>query len=766
MSEAGLRAARTKMRSAKVSPAAIRVFEHYYAQLERGETGLIPEADIEPLVDLPTIETLPDDPAAASEALGKTVLIRPNGGLGTSMGMSRAKSLLPVRDGLSFLDLIVAQVRHARAATGARLPLLLMNSFRTQADTLRALERYPDLPVDGLPLDFLQNSEPKILADDLTPASWPADRSLEWCPPGHGDIYTALFGDGLLERLLDLGYRYAATANADNLGAAPDGRIAAWFAASGAPYAAEVTPRTPADLKGGHLAVRRSDGRVILRETAQTAPEEMRYFTDGDRHPYAHTNNLWFDLEALHRALTEREGLLGLPLIRNAKTLDPTDPDSPAVYQIETAMGAAIGSFPGATALVVGRDRFLPVKTTNDLMVVRSDAYALGRDGVPRLVSDRTPLVTLDSRHYRRIADFDAHFPHGTPSLREASSLSVAGAWTFGSGVRARGDAALADPGEPVSVPDYAVVDAGGVRRTAPRPTGAQYELRHGDQVAVVTEVGAHLRQYRVGERDVIVPFGEDDLPSAVHGGVLWPWPNRIRDGRYAVDGVEYQLDLSEPERHNAIHGLVRSTRWTLAGRGPGWLTLALDLLPSVGYPFALRAELRYALGDDGLEATLTTTNLTDAAAPLGVGFHPWLSPGAHRLDDCTLQVDAGRWVRADDRLLPVEETALPAEFDFRQARPLGATVLDDGFVDVPQGRAWVRLTDPDGVQAACWFEEGFACWQLCTGDGLPGAARAGLAAEPMTCTADAFRTGDRLVRLEPWASHTCRFGLSLTRAD
>ncbi|HEX6888215.1 MAG TPA: UTP--glucose-1-phosphate uridylyltransferase, partial [Candidatus Nanopelagicales bacterium] len=387
-----------------------------------------------------------------------TVLIKLNGGLGTSMGMDRAKSLLPVREGRSFLDLIAAQVRHARQAYGARLPLILMNSFRTREDSLAALAVHPDLAVPDLPLDFLQHREPKLLAADLTPVTWPADPSLEWCPPGHGDLYTAILASGVLEALLEAGYRYANTSNADNLGAAPSAELAGWFAASGAPYAAEVCRRTAADRKGGHLAIRKADGRLILRDTAQTAPEEMDYFTDEHRHPYFHTNNLWFDLRALHAALTSRGAVLGLPLIRNVKHVDPTDPSSPEVIQVETAMGAAVEVFEGAQAVVVGRERFLPVKTTNDLLLLRSDAYAVGPDGVPRLVADPAPLVDLDRRCYTTVADLGARFPAGPPSLRQARSLTVRGDWTFGAGVVARGDVVLGDVGEPRAVPDGAVL--------------------------------------------------------------------------------------------------------------------------------------------------------------------------------------------------------------------------------------------------------------------------------------------------------------------
>lgn len=295
-------------------------------------------------------------------------------------------------------------------------------------------------------------------------------------------------------------------------------------------------------------------------------------------------------------------------------------------------------------------------------------------------------------------------------------------------------------------------------------PTGRQFELRHGDQHAVVTEVGGALRSYRVGERDVVVPFAADELPPAVHGAVLAPWPNRVGDGRYVFDGEKYQLDLSEPERSNAIHGLVRHTRWTVAAHSDTAVQLDLDLVPRPGYPFSLRFSLSHDLGPDGLHVTLSTTNIGARVAPYGAGFHPWLSPGTHRLEDCTLSIDADSWIEVDERLLPVGETAvLPPDKDFRAPRRIGETRLDDGFV-AAGARSSVRMTDPDGVTATVWQEEGFACWQVFTGDGLPGAwLRSGLAAEPMTCAADAFRTGERLIRLAPGETHTCRFGLGLS---
>lgn len=454
MSTTGLHRAVDKMHRAGVPELAIDVFGSYYEQLEQGRTGLVPEDTIEPVLEVTDIDRVDAPAERQREALARTVMIKLNGGLGTSMGMDRAKSLLEVRDGLSFLDIIARQVRHTRQALGVALPLLLMDSFRTRDDSLAALAAYPDLPVDGLPPDFLQHQEPKLLVDTLEPVEWPADPSLEWCPPGHGDIYVALQTTGLLDELIARGYRYANASNADNLGAAPDGRIAGWFAASGAPYAPELCRRTPADRKGGHLGRRISDGRLILRDTAQTPEEDMRWFTDEHRHPYVHTNNLWFDLVALRGALAARDGIPGLPLIRNRKHVDPTDEASPEVYQVESALGAVIELFDDPAPVLVERGRFLPVKTTDDLLLLRSDAYDLGEDARLRLAADRACRVELDPQHYRRIADFEARFPAGAPSLRGATRLQVAGDWTFGAGVVARGDVRLADPGHPVTVPD------------------------------------------------------------------------------------------------------------------------------------------------------------------------------------------------------------------------------------------------------------------------------------------------------------------------
>lgn len=453
--DAALSVARVKMQAVGVSPTAIEVFSRYWQQLHDGETGTIAESDIEPVTSLDALADL--DPETDTKALAHTAVVKLNGGLGTSMGMDRAKSLLPVRGPHTFLDLIVAQVRQAREASGARLPLVLMHSFSTREDCLRALSAHPGLAVEGVAMDFLQSREPKLRADDLSPVEWSADPGLEWCPPGHGDLYVSMLTSGILDDLLAAGFRSAFVANSDNVGAAPSAALADWFASSGAPLAMEVCRRTAADRKGGHLAARTRDGRLVLRERAQVAPGDDDAFTDIRRHRYFNTNTLWLDLAQVRDVLRKRDGVLGLPMIRNDKRVDPNDPDSTPVIQIESAMGAAIEVFEGATAIEVPRARFRPVKTTDDLLLLRSDAFELDDDGTLDPAVDPLPLVTLGPA-FSGITGFDRRFPHGPPSLRRAQSLTVEGDWTFGRDVEVRGEVHLADTGRAEHVPDGTVL--------------------------------------------------------------------------------------------------------------------------------------------------------------------------------------------------------------------------------------------------------------------------------------------------------------------
>ena|SRR5487761_1754517 len=423
-------------------------------QLGEQQAGLLPGEDLKPLADLPCPDELPEpSPGQARDVLDRLVIVKLNGGLGTSMGLSGPKSLLEVKPGASFLDVLATQVLALRERHSARLPLVLMNSAITRDPSLEALRRYEDLSAPGVPLDFLQGVEPKIRADDFQPVRWPADPELEWCPPGHGDIYPALAASGTLDALLGAGLRYAFVSNSDNLGALADIRIAAWLAAEQVPFALEAVRGTAADRKGGHLACYQD--RLVLRETAQV-PDGDNSFTDVERWRWYNTNNIWMDLRALNDLQAADPAAPDLPLIVNRKTVDPRDQESTPVIQLESAMGAAIGSIPGARAIAVPRSRFAPVKTTNDLLVVRSDAYELTSDGQMKPSFDgEEPVVTLDDDYYKLLPDFEQRFPGGPPSLRRCRRFEVEGDVTFGADVVAVGDVRVTGP---CHVPDGAVL--------------------------------------------------------------------------------------------------------------------------------------------------------------------------------------------------------------------------------------------------------------------------------------------------------------------
>ena len=442
------------MRQEGLPEIAIDTFEHYEERLRSGEQGLLPEAELEPLTDVPSAEELPPGDETAIE---RVVVLKLNGGLGTSMGMTKAKSLLEVKEGHSFLEVIVRQVLHLREQHDAAIPLLLMNSFATRDDTLEALKQFPELEIEGVALDFVQGKVPKLLADDYEPVSWEADPALEWAPPGHGDVFTSLATSGTLSTLLERGYEYLFLSNSDNLGAVLEPRILSWFASQELPFLSEVVDRTEADRKGGHLARRGDGGGLVLRETAQVPEEDQGAFEDVQRHRFFNANSIWVNLHALERTLEERDGILGLPMIVNRKTVDPTDSSSPEVVQLETAMGAAIAVFDGAAAVHVPRPRFTPVKTTSDLLVVRSDAYELADDWTIQLTPEReaAPLVEL-SGEFKLLRDFEERFPAGAPSLRAAEQLEVEGDVRFGSGVVVRGQVRVEGP---AVIPDGAVLE-------------------------------------------------------------------------------------------------------------------------------------------------------------------------------------------------------------------------------------------------------------------------------------------------------------------
>lgn len=445
-----------RMRAERLPELFIGQFAHFFERLSGGEDGLISEADIRPVNGLENADNLPPScEQVGNDAVARTVIIKLNGGLGTGMGLTGPKSLLVVKDGLTFLDII------ARQAISFGVPLVLMDSFATQAESLAVLAKYATLN-HQLPHSFRQHKQPKVNAEDLLPVSWPDDPELEWCPPGHGDLYLALVTSGMLGRMLDLGYEYAFVSNADNLGAVLDPAILGYMASNRLPFLMEVADRTPADRKGGHLA-RRPDGQLVLREVAQCPEEDLVAFQDIERHRYFNTNNLWLHLPTLLKTLEERAYRLDLPMIRNQKTVDPRDPASTPVYQLESAMGSAIAVFQGAEAIRVPRSRFAPVKKSDDLLAVRSDAYELTPDNRIVLAPHRAgipPLIELDPAHYRFVSDLDRRFPSGVPSLHCCRSLRVLGEFEFGRDVELRGDVRFVNPAAGcIPVPDGLILE-------------------------------------------------------------------------------------------------------------------------------------------------------------------------------------------------------------------------------------------------------------------------------------------------------------------
>jgi aldose 1-epimerase len=303
-------------------------------------------------------------------------------------------------------------------------------------------------------------------------------------------------------------------------------------------------------------------------------------------------------------------------------------------------------------------------------------------------------------------------------------------------------------------------------------PTGTQYRISRGDERATVTEVGAAIREYghgkSQGEREVFQSYPERDVSWAFHGSVLLPWPNRVRDGRYAFDGVEHPLALTEPSRRNAIHGLVAWQQWSLLEHGVDSVALQCRTYPSPGYPFQLDTVVRYQLVEAGLTVTTTSVNAGDATCPYAIGFHPYVSTGnGVALDDCTLLIPASRRLLVDERLNPVgSELVEGTDSDFRAARSLRGRFLDDCFTGVlpdSSGRSWVHLASSDGGVVDVWADSSFGFWQVYSGDALPAPlTRRSLAIEPMTAAPNAFQSGDGLLRLEPGDSVTTQWGAQL----
>ena len=453
-----------RMRTDGQPPPAIASFLHFHRLLATGATGLLTAAEALPVERLTDYEELDGYELSGHEYVDQALILKFNGGLGTSMGLDLPRCLLPVRDGLTFLDYIARQVGYLQQQLDRHVPLMFMNSFHTREATLEALAAYPELR-NGIAPDFVQHRFPKINPATLEAATWPANPDREWCPPGHGDVFASLDTTGLLDELLAAGYRYVFLSNADNLGATLDIKILGYMVENRVPLLMEVANRTPSDRKGGHLAQNPAGG-LLLREFAQCPEAELDGFQDIRRYQFFNTNNLWAHLPSIKETLRSHCGFLPLPPIFNRKPVDPMDISTPEVIQMESAAGSSISVVPGAAALRVPRIRFLPVKRCEDLLIVQSDVYRTARSH--RLVMNpkrinpqprRSPTVRLDPRYYGHYRDLEARFPFGPPSLVRCLSLEVEGDVRFGRDVVIEGNVRIRNPkSSPLLIPDGTVL--------------------------------------------------------------------------------------------------------------------------------------------------------------------------------------------------------------------------------------------------------------------------------------------------------------------
>lgn len=299
-------------------------------------------------------------------------------------------------------------------------------------------------------------------------------------------------------------------------------------------------------------------------------------------------------------------------------------------------------------------------------------------------------------------------------------------------------------------------------------PSGAQFEIKHGDQRATVVEVGGGLREYSVAGRDVLEPYPLAAICDGAHGMPLIPWPNRLADGRYSFGGVEHQVALSEPETHNAIHGFLRWRSWQELTRSGSAVSVGNLLHPMPGYPYALDVRITYELGEQGLTVTTTARNVGSERCPYACGQHPYLAPGEGSVDDCTLELPAATRILTDEqRKLPVgREPVAGTPFDFRAARKVGGLELDSAFTELDRderGRVEVKLGCRDGRTVELWVDEAYEVIEIYSGDALaPSRRRTGLGVEPMSCPPNGLASGEGLVVLEPGQEHTASWGVRL----
>ncbi|KAI9007472.1 UTP--glucose-1-phosphate uridylyltransferase family [Phycomyces nitens] len=401
-------------------------------------------AQIVPYKDIPVTTSTTD--------LSKLAVLKLNGGLGTTMGCVGPKSAIEVRDGMTFLDLSVRQIEYLNKKHDVSVPFILMNSFNTDDETKRIVQKYASHNVDII--TFNQSRHPRIKKESLLPVPLTVDAPIDqWYPPGHGDLYESLYNSGLLDTLLSQGKEYLFVSNVDNLGATVDLNILHHMVESDSEFIMEVTDKTKADIKGGTLI--NYDGHIRLLEIAQVPDEHVEDFKSVKKFKIFNTNNLWINLKAIKRVMDEEA--MELEIIVNNKTTESGE----KVIQLETAVGAAIQHFKNAHGVNVPRARFLPVKSTSDLFLVTSNLYALVHGELhmnPQRMFNTVPLVKLGD-HFKKVAHFLSRFKT-IPYILELDHLTVTGDVTFGSHVELRGTVIIvANHGERIDIPSGSMLE-------------------------------------------------------------------------------------------------------------------------------------------------------------------------------------------------------------------------------------------------------------------------------------------------------------------
>lgn len=433
-----------KMIAARMSQNFTNLFLKYVGLVEAGEKGIVNWEEVYELEheDTITLQKIHATCATDCTDYSKLVIIKLNGGLGTSMGLSIPKSLMEVKTGYSFLKVITSQIEVLRKKHGVEIPFLLMDSFSTVDPSREALEQMGFKQKQRL--SFTQHKVPRLLKSDLSPFISDVEKK-EWCPPGHGDIFYSLNESGVLDDLLNSGYEYAFISNVDNLGAIVDSYILEYLKNENLDFAIEITPKTQADRKGGTLFRKITNDKISIEllEVAQVPKEKMSEFLDINVFKHFNTNNIWLNLHSLKEQITKGE--LSLSLIVNPKNIDGVE-----ILQLETAMGSAVGSFKKSIGIIVPRDRFAPVKRCEDFLARRSDAYVLDEDFSLIMAPERKSVglgeivIDLDENYYKHFNDFEKLFKV-YPSLVVCKSLIVRGKVEFDALVTIKGEVTIAN---------------------------------------------------------------------------------------------------------------------------------------------------------------------------------------------------------------------------------------------------------------------------------------------------------------------------------